>query len=273
MNHFQTMLSRTTASVHHGKMLRFAQPLRDHFNINHFWYYRITDNGLYSYAGTHQAWSEYCFDNSMLNHFTCLRHPDLVPKGITLMKSAANHDYGKVLETAWEKFRINFNINLVARTSDGVEAFGFATSFNDPHADERLINHLPLLQVFIKSFKSSQKSLLDVLENNQVDLSAQFGQQYYESPKSVSLPFERNKFLKAMGFERYLSLTPREKSILKFISSGYPASYIAGELQLSKKTVENYLANIKCKLACATKTQLINKTKDIAAAGYFDFQN
>lgn len=269
MNPFQKMLRETTSSIYYDKMVRFVLPLYDHFGINHFWYYQITYQGHYSYVGTHQAWNEFCFDNSMLNHFTCLRHPDLVQKGVSLMKTTTNQEYKKVLNTAWEKFKINFNINLVTRSFNGIEAFGFATCFNDPHAEERLINHLPLLRGFIKAFKTNQKKLLQVLENNQVDLSTEFGQQFYECPKMLTLPFERDKFLKTMGFELFLSLTSREKDVLKFISTGYPASYIAEQLQLSKKTVENYLSTIKCKLACSSKTELIKKTQDIAAIGFF----
>lgn len=272
MNAFQTMLRKTTASVYHGKMLRFARPLHDHFGINHFWYYRISNDGLYSYAGTHQAWNEYCYDNSMVNHFSCLRHPDLVHDGISLMKSTMDQEYRKVLDAAWEKFRINFNINLVTRSSTGIEAFGFASTFNDPHADERLINQLPLLNGFIKAFKTDQKNLLRVLDSHQVHLPSQFGQQFYESPKVLRFPLEREKFLKAMGFDQFLSLTPREKDILRYIYNGYPASYIAGQLGLSKKTVENYLSTVKCKLACSSKSQLINKTQDIAATGFFEGQ-
>jgi hypothetical protein len=38
-------------------MQRFAAPLKECFSINHFWYYRIIDSGLYSYMGTHTAWA------------------------------------------------------------------------------------------------------------------------------------------------------------------------------------------------------------------------
>ena len=48
-----------------------------------------------------------------------------------------------------------------------------------------------------------------------------------------------------------------------------PAGYIAEQLQLSSKTVENYLANLKDKLGCESKVELIEKAKEIDALGFF----
>lgn len=270
MSAFQDMLKKTTSSPYYNQMLRFTSSLNDHFGINHFWYYKITNSGHYSYIGTNGAWNEFCFDKSIVQHFTCLRHPDALQRGINLMKTSTDEKYQTVLNLAWEHFNINFNINVVNPLSQGVEAFGFATRFNDPKAEERLLNHLPLLREFTKIFKSKYKKLLGLLDDNQVDLAAQFGPQFYERPKTFVLPFERDKFLKQIGMEEVLSLTPREKDVLKFVSTGYPAGYIAKQLHLSKKTIENYLSTIKCKLSCNSKTELINKAKEITMIEYFE---
>jgi DNA-binding CsgD family transcriptional regulator len=166
--------------------------------------------------------------------------------------------------------KINFTINLVNAVPEGIEAFGFAMRFNDPLTVEHLLNHLPLLCNFTKIFKNQSEKFLRLLADNQVDLSIQFGQRFYERPKSFVLPFERDKFLCKIGFAKFYSLTPREKDILKFICNGYPTSYIANELHLSRKTVENYLSTIKCKLSCSSKTELIQKTDVVSSMGFFD---
>lgn len=267
---FREMLRKTTSSLYHDKMIRFAKPLNDHFGINHFWYYKITYSGYYSYLGTHRSWSEFCFDNSMVQHFSCLRHPDSLQKGINLMRTSRNEDYQKVMEIAWGKFKINFHINLVNPISDGVEACGFASCFNDSQAEERLLNHLPLLRKFTKIFKEKNEELLGIAENNQVYLPAQFGPKFYERGPSFILPLEKDQFLKCLGFGQMIALTSREKDMLKFASAGYPASYIAKQLHLSPKTVENYLSTIKAKLECNSKIELIKKARELDGAGYFD---
>ena len=271
MNSFIEMHRKLTSSPYHSQMVRFAAPLCDHFGINHFWYYKITSTGNYSYVGTHGAWNEFCFEKSILQHFTCVRHPDSIQKGISLMKTGASGEYKAVLDLAWEKFTINFNINMVNEISQGVEAFGFATCFNDFHAEERLLNNLLLLKEFTKIFKANHQKLLRLLDENHVNLFSEFGQQFYERPKSLVLPFQRDKFLSKIGFEQIVLLTSREKDVLKFVACGYPAAYIAKQLYLTTKTVENYLSNIKSKLHCNSKVELIQKAQQLAATGYFDF--
>jgi len=269
MNQFLEMLRKTQSSTHYDRMVHFARPLYDHFGINHFWHYRIARNGTYSYVGTHAAWNEYCFDQSLLSHFPCLRHPNALRRGISLMKSGKNEQYKDVQKQAWDKFNINFNLNIFDNYVEGVEAFGFGTRFQDHETEERLINELPLLRHFIKEFRQKHEVLLNKLEENAVDLSSSIGTIFYERPKEIILPLERSLFLRQIGCVA-IELTPREKDIAKFLANGFPASYIKDQLHLGLRTVENYIAIIKDKLSCNTKVDLIKKTQELASIGFLD---
>lgn len=270
MKSFHELLRKVTTSPYHNQMLRFTAPLNDHFGINHFWYYKITNSGNYSYLGTHSAWNEYCFDEALVAYFPCLRHPSMMESGVKLMKICQDDAYRKILETAWKKFQINFNLNIQQVTSEGIEAFGFGSKFDDPHADERLINRLPLLQQFFKIFCLKHKKLFNLIEEHQINLFSLIGLKFYERPKIVSIPFDREPFLQKLGFDSLLLLTPREKEVLKFISNGFPAPYIAQQLKLCRRTVENYIATIKDKLSCRSKVELIQKALELSSTGYFD---
>lgn len=263
MNEFQKMLQKVTASPYFDQMRRSVTPLYDHLSVNHFWYYRISNTGNYSFIGSNIPWSEYCFNSNLLKSFTCLRHPSLLRTGLFLMKNETDPASQNIIDTAWTKFQINFNINLVAKTSDGIEAFGFGTRFNDSKSDERIINQLPLLRVFIKNFRDKHSRLFKLLEENQVNLTTSFGETFYEQPKGFTLPFSHEDFLLKIGCGAFLSLATREKEVLNYIADGYPATYIAQQLGLSSRTVENYIVNIKNKLTCNSKVALIQKAKDI----------
>ncbi|MBA3237874.1 MAG: helix-turn-helix transcriptional regulator [Parachlamydiaceae bacterium] len=267
MTPFHALFDSIKSSVYHNQMIRFVAPLYEYLGINHFWYYKITNTGDYSYFGTHSAWIEYCFDQAMVKQFPCIRHPNLIQAGIGLMKATDDMEYKQVLETAWDKFKINFNLNLVEKVSDGIEAFGFATRFNDPKAEERLINELPLLRTFTKIFRQKHQKLFNLLEENQVNLSEQFGAKFYECPKQLAFPDKRDLLLQKLGLSEFLSLTSREIVVLKYVVHGFPAGYIAKQLHLSTRTVENYLANLKDKLGCTTKADLIMKAMEIDALG------
>lgn len=269
MNPFSAMLKKITSSSNFDQMIRFSSPLKECMGINHFWYYKITSSGDYSFLGSHASWSEFCFDKALVQNFPCLRHPRTLMTGINLMRTAADDEYKKVLETAWDKFRINFCLNLTYGIPDGIEAFGFATCFNDCHAEERLLNDLPLLRYFIKNFRIKFKKLFHLLDDNQVNLPAHFGPVFYEQPKTLAFIHDRDKCLRKFGFEGILTLTTREKDILKFLANGYPSSYVAKQLKLSQRTVENYIVTIKSKLFCDSKVELIQKAQDFMSTGYF----
>ena len=270
MTLFHEMLRKTTSSAHHDKMMRFVVPLKDHFGINHFWYYRVTNSGHYSFLGSHTKWTEFCYAENMVNHFPCLRHPNSLQNGISLMKKTSNTDYRNVLKSARNKFNINFNIQLLKKNPEGIEGFGFATRYDQRIGDEKLLNELPLLSYFIERFRKEHVKLFQLLHDNQVDLSSHLGPLFHEKQKVLQIPYNRELFLKKMGFAAVLSLTKREKDILKYFSHGHSASYIADQLYLSSRTVENYISNIKCKLSCFSKVELIEISKELASFGYFE---
>lgn len=269
MNPFLQMMNRVQSHPSYSQMVRFTRPLYDHFGINHFWYYRITRSGAYSYVGSHAPWNEYCFGQSLLRHFPCLRHPNVLRRGITLMKAGENESYKEVQRQAWEKFGIHFSLNIFENCAEGIEAFGFGTQFQDHEAEERLLNELSLLRCFIKEFRERHAKLFHLLADNCVDLSANIGSIFHEQPKGIILPLERSLFLRQMG-HRIAELTVREKDILKLVVNGFPASYIKEQLGLSLRTVENYIAAIKDKLSCSSKVELIHKAKELASIGFLE---
>ncbi len=270
MDPFFEMMRKVQSTHYFDQMRRFAMPLSDHFGVNHFWYYKISNAGSYAYMGTHASWSEFCFGNQLVNHFPCLRHPKALRSGISLMRAEGNEKFAQVQQAAWDRFRIHFILNLFEKSDDGIEAFGFGARFNDPIAEERLLNELPLLRYFIKVFREKHSKLFQILGENQVDLSSHMGTCFYEKPKQIFLPSDRDLFLKKLGCESFFLLSSREKEILKYLANGYPASFIKDELHLGVRTIENYLVAIKIKLSCNSKVELIHKAKEIAATGFFD---
>lgn len=53
------------------------------------------------------------------------------------------------------------------------------------------------------------------------------------------------------------SMPPREKQCLNYLMQGYTAKMIARELCLSKRTIENYIHNLKTRLGVFSKNELI----------------
>lgn len=271
MNDYQKKFRRIVSSTYFDRAKRFAGSLESYLGVNHFWYYSISNVGDYSYFGSHVDWSEFCFEQNLLVPFACLRHPSNVSLGLSLMKSESDSEFQHVLKLAWERFQINFNINIVMRNPEGIEGFGFGSRFNDAKSDERLINQLPLLKMFFKSFRDKNGKVFSLLEENKIDLSSEFGSVFYEKPKHLCYTASREEFLNKIGYGNLLSLSSREKDVLRYVAEGYPASFIAKQLNLSTRTVENYIAILKDKLLCDSKVKLIQKAKALKAETLIEF--
>lgn len=268
MKQFREIVKSFTSNPEYESILRFVKPLKCHFGINHFWYARITFAGKHSYFGTTRDQVEDCMDASMVDHFATLRHPSLIQPGISLMKANGDEKFQKILDRSWEKFRIHFSLTFNRPTPDGVESFGFGTQFKDLKQEEMLLNEAPLLTHFIHVFRQKYQKFLHSVDEVEADLTSYLGPLFYQHPKGLKLPLDRSLFLKEIGTQ-LPSFTSREIDILRLLASGYPASYIAQQLYLSPRTIENYLAGLKSKLQCKNKVELIQKTQDIASTGYF----
>lgn len=267
MKAFSELLRKVVSSRHFDLMKRMVRPLEDHIGINHFWYYKVTTSGLYTYLGSHVEWSEYCFENVLTEQFPCLRHPDLLPEGVNLMKSSSDSAYQNVLSTAWEKFQINFNLNLIKKTEDGIEAFGFGSRSNSPFMDQYLINELPFLLEFIRAFRKKNRKILDLVDSSQVSFLPYLGEKFYEKEKLPEFPKSRKELLKTLNLQPPFPLTSREKEVLKYLSSGFSSAYIAKEMGIVFRTVENYTASIKSKLHIDSKAELIQKAQELQNLG------
>ena len=55
------------------------------------------------------------------------------------------------------------------------------------------------------------------------------------------------------------NLSARELEVLFYLVRGKVVSDISSILQISKRTIESYIENIKAKLACNNKAELIEK--------------
>lgn len=264
---YKNLFDDISSTSNYDKINRFLRPLYDYLGINHFWWYMLTSSGEYAYFGSHMKWSEFCFEKDLHLTFPCLRHPNVVQHGIHLMKASNEKSYQEVLDIAWKKFQINFNINLVKKNNGAIEAFGFATRFNDVKADERMINEIPLLRAFCEAFKKKFEVIFELAKEQQVCIASPMGQAFYELPRRHIVPGCRDDILKVLGLKNFLLLTSREKEILSYVRNGFPVGFIASKLALSKRTVENYMTNLKDKLLCDSKTDLIEKSIALDAIG------
>lgn len=248
-------------------MIRSSTLMCEYFGINNFYYTTTTLTGLYSGFGTHIPWLDYFCENfSKIGDCPFLRHPSIAKPGVYLLKNTSDNNLKRTITTAWDEYQINYTLNILLQIPEGFESFGFGLKSAHPKAEENLLNELPLIKKFILQFREENRKLIAFNRDHQIEVMSLLNRNFYNEPSNICASLhKRELLLKQLGLEAILALTTREIDILKFMANGFPASYIAKKLHLSRRTVENYTATIKSKLDCNSKVDLIQRAQEMVS--------
>lgn len=267
MSSFQ-FLSRSISCCYSDIIKRSCESLFYYFNLNHFYYTRITNGGYFTSLDSHADWSQYYASEKLFLRTPYFRQPRLVRKGVRLLKDLRDSAYEDVYNRGKSKFDFNLTLQLIDEFPDGIEIFGFSSNFSNEMQIALLLNELPLIRLFTKKFREGNPFLFSKLEDNQIDIAGVIGAAFYESaipttPQCVA----RQDFLQKMGIRCGDPLTPRENDVIKLLLQGYSAGKIAPAIHLSKRTVEHHIERMKEKLGCDSKADLIQKARELERYG------
>ena len=144
---WQETHQRVISSREYDRMIRSVAPMCDYFNVNQFYYLRMHANnskGNFSSVGTHVEWGEFLCENiERLIPFPELRYPDQLISRVTLLKKTTCPKFKSIQDLAWNKYRINFTINIQVKIPGGIESYGFGVKSLHPKAEEHMLNELP----------------------------------------------------------------------------------------------------------------------------------
>jgi DNA-binding CsgD family transcriptional regulator len=250
--------------LYNRKLVRFCEPLKTHFNINHFYYYRLKDNGDFFTLGSHLPWTDYLTEEKLhlKNPYFC--HPDYFQEGMYFHRYSENQSIQEMLNLARKNFNLSPNLQFLQKIEGGLEAFGFASQDLSPQQDVLILQELNLLKYFCRRFKEEFRFLIDREDDFKVDLGKELGEGFYQK-KTLLIPsgINRNFFLKDIQSE-LVNLSNQEIEVYKKLLQGLTANDIGTQLCLSSRTIEHYIENIKNKLNCKSKKDLIHKYHSIA---------
>lgn len=268
MNPFSEMINKYNLRFNH-KINKFCVPIINNFGVNHFWYYKINQKGYYTCLGSNLAWTEFYYSEKLYLPNPFLRKPENFNSGIRFIGNSLNERYRKSLEIGVKNFNVNQSLLFLEKTIEGVEGYGFASCLTPQNFELICAQELLLLKFFIKKFREEFESLICKMSDDLVDIASLIGSEFYTNNHHLQNPFiNRKDFLNHFQLSSILSLSQREKEVLSGVSKGLTSPQIGEQLRLSKRTVEHYIENIKNKLNCFSKAELIQKANEFLSIGY-----
>lgn len=260
-----------------NKVKRICEPLHRTFGIKHFWYSKTTQYGGYFSLASNPEMHDYYHSTKQHLYSPFFHDPKLIKPGFYSYRSIKDQNFQTSLNLCASKVNVELGACLVIKNKDELIRFGYATSPENSLAFNDLItDNLNLLKKFNEYFLKETKDLLKTNEDDLVHLPDEMGTAYKTFPSGVKSLVSLNEkcaFLEKLGFVKHDNLkrlSPREMECLRLMNENLSASKIALNLGLSCRTVENYLENIKNKLDCYSKCDLIKIAKLLDIVGYFN---
>jgi DNA-binding CsgD family transcriptional regulator len=252
------------------KMKQICEPLQRFFGINYFTYHSITTEGDWRPLVSRPDWADYFTENQLYLLDPFLLHPRYYNTGTLFWAPLyQNHlHFQGFLKDANDKFGMAHGLCLIERTEKGCEFFGFTAPPEHHQIYTTYFQDISLLKEFCKYFKKEAAPMLKQLDSDPIPLLSLKGEAFEPSTP----PFEQNSlskslFLKFIRAELPVQLSKREQECLSLYIDEHNMQYVADQLELSVRTIEFYLGNIKNKLNCWNKVELIKKGQELRSLG------
>jgi len=254
---------------YNDQILNACSAVFDFFGFNQFYYLKITNQGYFSLIGSHVPFSEYWASEKCYLTYPYYRHPKFYKEGISVIQNVENENLKVFLDPLIGMFNFQSWVRIINKLPDGIEEFGFSSySIFSSLQCSQISNEIGMLRLFLNKFKSENKSLFSKIEDRQINIAELIGPDFYKNdmpiiPQSVG----KKALLAKLGIEVGPPLTLREVEITKLLLAGYSASKIASQVYLSKRTVEHAIERLKEKLSCQSKSELVQKARELEYFG------
>lgn len=231
---------------------KISAPLFTNFKITNFGFVKIFNNGTMLRLSTGKEWTKKYFENQYYNDNIFYDFNDIAENSQKI-KVSTNEPSGGVYSALFDHNIWNI-FTLYERTPQGRQVWFFATDKNNTEMVNFYFNRLNVLQDFMKYFTKSASSLLIPESNNLIRTELNLTNQKHVEEMRIK------KFLREIGKSEKTSTYPlssRELECIQHIIMGKSAKETAQCLNISFRTVEAHLNNIKQKTGCKKLSALI----------------
>ncbi|MCE5318631.1 MAG: helix-turn-helix transcriptional regulator [Parachlamydia sp.] len=237
---------------HERKIKSICTPLVDCLNIPIFTYSFLEADGRFGYITNTLEFNDYYFSQKLYLQNPYFAHPALFRSGHVLCPCSLDEETQKTLR---RRFKADHFFLSTYATASRMECFIFANENVNAAGGNSYLARLDLLTKFSRYFKREAKSLIDRMHGEQFNMRTERGTSLFETPPSVPLVHNDPTILPFL--KKVSGLSPQELRCLELFKQGKSAQATGALLGLSRRTVEHYFENIKNKLGCSSKFDLL----------------
>jgi len=241
-------------SVKHDKKIKnICSPLVDYLGIPVFTYYFVEKDGRFGYITNALECNEYYFSQRLYLLNPYLSHPAHFRSGHALLPCTFDKEAQSVLQKRFRADHLFLSLQVNEAKMDG---FIFANTDVGPEGCLPYMTCLDLLAKFGSYFKREAKDLIGKMKADLFNIREVRGKNLFDQSSSIPLANHDPKI--SAFLKKVTGLSRQEQRCLELFKLGKSAQATAALMGLSNRTVEYYFENIKNKLGCHSKYDLLN---------------
>lgn len=157
---------------------------------------------------------------------------------------------------------INIFFTLIEKDAPGINFYYFASPASSISMNQLYLSNVDALKAFVKYYKTSVKQSKELSAWDDFKLVVEEKHSEIElliDDRLISTDENRKEFFNDISGRSNFDgrLSNQQINCLHLLALGYSAKEIAGQLKLSRRTVESYLALIRQVYGCRNSKELI----------------
>lgn len=257
------------ALTHSQDMETICRPLNN-LGITYFAHVTVTKQGVFSGISNNARFAEHYLRNKYYNADIHLSKKNNLGSYI-IWDLIERIGQSKKMHNEASQFGVQHTFTIVERRHLHSHFYHFATNQNDQSINQVYIENIDLLHIFIDYFNKTINSSPILLSAYNIKFQLDQLSPGYTIKENDQFSKNRDKrlaFISAIqhtekhNVAHFNSMpmpmpTPQQLNCLKLLAEGYSAKTIASTLNLSVRTVENYLARLRTVWKCSNSKELV----------------
>lgn len=248
-------LERHHALTSSNNIKELFNPALSSIDITYFNYIKIyNDDCSRELLTNNPEWIDHFYKNALFNSIGAVDIEHLLPKGYFLWSELDSKD--PIYLQGRDFFNIDNGISFVIKREDVTYLYIFASGKDKHDINNFYLGNIDLLQRFIHYFNDLGRPLINEAAKNRIYLPTKQKINPNRVNNIVISEGVREQFLEQTPVNRYfllnesdsLYLTHKQADCARLFAKGYTSKYIAKEMNISHRTVESYIVDIKNKI-------------------------
>lgn len=264
---------------HHKRFFELCDPIKQYLGVNTAVYLNVHQHGGVEAISSNHKWWDRFIEESYFKQDPGMVHPKNMNSGFSFVTTSDDQEYkSTMLEEAVRKFNFHHGFCYVEKNCSSFTLFYFATHKENNGLINKVINEANLVKKFVRNLHKQIRSEFKGLEDNKADLlklkgdlfSKQKGIVFNEDQEAR----HRIEILKNEGFIRdshgdlgLVELTRQEVNCLRSYMEDFNIKNVAKNLNIAVTTATSYIENIKQKLNCCSKQELLKVANILTGLG------